>query len=288
MNPILVDTHTHISFNAFKDDGDVVVNRALNAGVWLVAVGTQIDTSHHAVDCAGRYPEGVYAIVGLHPIHLFSHHVDEEESHFAAREEKFDYNAYKTLASHPKVVGIGECGLEYYRLPEGKEEEIKKIQQETFIQQIKLAVELKKPLMVHSRDAYEDVYEILKSYMLQVTCPIGVIIHSFIGNWGEAKKFLDLGCFLSFNGIITYKPRKEKLPGASDPCLLEAVKNMPLDRILLETDAPYLSPIPHRGKRNEPAYVRLVAEKVAELKGVSVEEVASQTTKNARRVFSFC
>ena len=239
MNPTLIDTHTHVNFNAFKDDGDAVVQRALEAGTWVINVGSQIDTSRRAVEYAERHNEGVFAIVGLHPVHLFSQHIDEEEFGFESRQEQFNYDAYKKLAQHPKVVGIGECGLEYFRLPEGREEEIKKVQREAFEQQTALSKELGKVLMVHSRDAYADIYKILKEHSGALR---GIIIHSFIGNWDEAQKFLELGCCIGFNGIITYKPRKEKIAGGSDPGLLEAVKNIPLERIVLETDAPYLSP----------------------------------------------
>ena len=282
MEPHLIDTHTHVNFNAFKDDGDTVVQRAVDEGTWIINVGSQIDTSQRAVEYAERHKEGVLAIVGLHPIHLFSQHIDEEEFGFESRQEQFDYEAYKKLAQHSKVVGIGECGLEYFRLPEGREEEIKKAQREAFEQQIALAKELGKVLMVHSRDAYADIYEILKEHAAVLR---GIVIHSFIGNWQEAKKFLTLGCFIGFNGIITYKSRKEKIAGGSDPGLLDAVKQIPLERIVLETDAPYLSPEPNRGKRNEPLYVKFVAEKIAQLKSVAAEDVSRQTTQNARELF---
>ncbi|MDO8558503.1 MAG: TatD family hydrolase [bacterium] len=283
MNPLLVDTHAHVNFNAFKNDGDAVIQRALDEGTWVVNVGSQIDTSRRAVEYAGHYPEGVYAVVGLHPVHLFSQHIDEEEFGFDSREEKFDYEAYKTLAKHEKVIGIGECGLEYFHLPDSEAEEIKRTQKDAFIQQIELASELKKALMVHSRDAYQNIYEILRERRKILS---NVIIHSFIGNWEEAKKFLDLGCYISFNGIITFKPRKEKTPGASDPELLEAVKNIPLERMVLETDCPYLAPAIHRGERNEPSYVKFTAEKIAEIKNISFDEVARQTTQNARTAFA--
>jgi len=160
-------------------------------------------------------------------------------------------------------------------------------QRETFVKQIELAAELKKVLMVHCRDAYEDVYDILKKHEAQSTKHklTGIVIHSFIGNGKEAKKFLDIGCFLSFNGIVTYKPRKEKIPGGSDPGLLEAAKSTPLERIVLETDAPYLAPEPMRGTRNEPICVKFVAEKIAKLKGISAEEVSRRTTENTRKLF---
>lgn len=281
-DPVLIDTHAHVNFNAYKEDADAVLRRALETGVWTVNVGSQSSTSQRAVEIAGQYDEGVCAVVGLHPIHLVKQLVDEEEFSFETREEIFDYDFYKKLSSYPKVVGIGECGLDYYRLPGGREEETKRKQYETFVQHIELASELKKTLMVHSRDAYNDIYAVLKPRMAKLK---SAIIHSFIGNWEEEKKFLDLGCFVSFNGIITYKPRKEKKPGSSDPGLLDAVRQTPLNRILLETDSPYLAPDPLRGTRNEPTNVRHIAEKIAELQNLFYTDVASQTTANARAVF---
>ena len=279
---MLIDTHAHVNFNAFKDDAEQVIRDSLKNDTWVVNVGSEFRTSRRAVDFAERFDQGVYAVVGLHPIHLFSQQVDEEEISFISREEQFDYEKYKKLAESSKVVGIGECGLEYFHLPKGKEQEIKETQKEVFLSQVRLAAELKKALMVHSRDAYEDIYNIIKDVNKGLTA---VIIHSFIGGPKEAEKFLDLGCYLSFNGIITYKPRKEKKPGQSDPELLEVVKNTPLNRILLETDCPYLSPEPLRGKRNVPVNVKLVAQKIAELKNIAVDEVERQTTNNARAVF---
>lgn len=280
---MLIDTHAHVNFNAFKDDSLEVLKECVANDVWVCNVGTQIDTSRRAIQLAEKFEQGVYAIVGLHPIHLVSQHLDEEETSFDTREEKFDYEIYKELAQHPKVVAIGECGLDYYRLPEGLEDQAKQKQLAVFEQQIALASELQKTLMIHSRDAYDDIADILIKYRSKLT---DVIIHSFIGSPDQAKKFLDFNCYISFNGIITYKPRKEKLPGQSDPNLQEAVRLVPLNRILLETDSPYLSPDTMRGTRNIPLNVKRVAEKVAELKEFSIEDVASQTTENAKKVLA--
>ncbi|MBI4054307.1 MAG: TatD family hydrolase [Candidatus Doudnabacteria bacterium] len=281
---MFVDTHAHVNFDAFKGDSKEVLEKCLREQTWVINVGSQYSTSKRAVEIAQSFPEGVYAVVGLHPVHLFSMRVDEEESSFETREEKFDYQKYLELARDPKVLGIGECGLEYFHLPPSQEEEVEARQKQVFLEHIMLASETKKTLMVHSRDAYEDIYQIIKPRMSGLRA---VVIHSFIGNWKQAEMFLDLGCFLSFNGIVTYKPRKEKKPGGSDPGLLEAVANTPLDKILLETDCPYLSPEPFRGQRNFPFRVKFVAEKIAAIKRLPVEEVERQTTANARKAFGF-
>jgi TatD DNase family protein len=281
--PFLIDTHTHVNFDAYKKDRKEVISRSLDNDIWLVNVGSEYGSSAEAVDIADAYDEGVYAVIGLHPVHVSGlEHQDEEEAEHRVGETFFSYDSYRELAKNPKVVGIGECGLEYYRLPPDNEAEIKVRQKEAFGLQIDLAVETKKALIVHSRDAYDDLYDILKSRIDGIRA---VIIHSFIGSPEIAKKFVNLGCFISLNGIITYKPRKEKLPGGSDPGLLEAVEYIPLESILLETDAPYLSPEPLRGKRNEPVNVDRIAKKLSEIKNCSLERIASQTTENARIVF---
>lgn len=277
-----IDTHAHVNFNRFKEDSEEVLEDSLAKDTFVINVGSEYRTSKSAVEMANRFDSGVYAVIGLHPIHTFSHEVDEEEDSFTSREESFDHKKYKELALDEKVVGIGECGLEFFRLTSGEEDRIKKVQEEVFRAQIDLAADVKKTLMIHSRDAYEAVYEILKETRSKLS---NVVIHSFIGSYPQAKKFLDLNCYISFNGIITYKPRKEKIPGASDPGLAEAVEKVPLERILLETDCPYLSPQAVRGTRNVPENVKYVAEEIAEVKGIDVEEVEEQTTRNAREVF---
>ena len=273
---MLIDTHTHVNFRAFRDDADDAIRRALDAGVWLVNVGTQFETSRRAVEMAENYSEGVYAAVGLHPIHLFSHHVDEEETSFQTAGEEFNADSYRELILRStKVTAIGEFGLDYYRMPPGEDpERIKTVQREVAKQHIILAKSVDKPLMLHVRpsigtmDAYEDLLEVLDD--------MPGVIHSFTGSWEIAKKFIDRGFHIGMNGIITFDKT-----GRSE----EVVKNTPLDRIVLETDAPYLTPVPHRGKRNEPSYVKFVAVRIAEIKGISIEEVESVTTQNSRRLF---
>ena len=275
---MLFDTHAHVNFQGFKDDANEVIQRSLEAEIWINNVGTQKDTAKAAVLMAEQYPEGVFATVGLHPIHTYSQHVDEEESKFKTREETFDYDYYKALALNPKVVGIGETGLDYFRLPEGVSiEEVKKLQVPAFEEQLKLANELDKALVIHCRpsvntqDEYEDLIEILKT-----TPPKRFEIHSFTSNWKICEKFLELDAYIGMNGIVTFD---------KTGVLKEVVEKCPLDKIVLETDAPYLAPAPYRSKRNEPAYVRYIAEFIAQTKGVSVEEVEEQTTKNARELF---
>lgn len=280
---MLVDTHAHVNFAAFKEDAESTVKRALDEGVWVINVGTQIDTSREAVAMAEKFEKGVYAVIGIHPVHTYSQELDEEETHFKTREENFNYEEYKKLALNPKVVGIGECGLDYFRLPEnGDIEAIKKTQAESFIAQAKLAVELDKALVIHSRsskgtdDACLDIYDILKSQILNLKSDLRFVLHSYTGSAEVAKMFVDIGAYVSFNGIITFDKTGNQ----------EAVlKMVPNDRILLETDCPYLTPVPMRGKRNEPTFVKYVAEKVAQEKKLSVNEVVTLTTENAKEFF---
>jgi TatD DNase family protein len=265
------DTHTHVNFRAFKDDAEDTISRALKNETWMVNVGTQIDASRMAVELADKFENGVYAAIGLHPVHTFEQELDEEESHFKTREEVFDEQKYESLINN-KVVAVGECGLDYFRLPLGQDPEaIKKVQQKVFTEQLIFAQKNKLPVIIHCRDAYEDLLEIMKAeYKGQA------VIHSFTDTWETAKRFLDLGYYIALNGILTFDKTGK---------LAEVCKNTPNDRILVETDAPYLTPPPFRGKRNEPAYVQYVAAKVAEIKGLTLAEAGEMTFKNACSLF---
>lgn len=285
--PYLVDVHTHTQFAAFKDDQDAVIHRALDAGVWMVNVGTQRDTSAAAVETAARYDEGIYAAIGLHPVHTEKSYHDAQElsatifgadtseknaAHaqgFLSRGEDFDYAYYKNMAGDPKVVAIGECGLDYYRLEEGT----KKKQFAAFEQQIALAHEVQKPLMVHCRNAFPDLISLLQTTTYHLRSHTG-IIHFFTGTKEDAKTLLGLGFSFSFGGVITFARDYD-----------EVIRYIPIERIVLETDAPYVTPVPYRGKRNEPTYITEVAKKLAEIKALSYETTARQTTENARNVF---
>lgn len=276
---MLIDTHTHVNFNLFKDDGREVIDRALSDNIWLINVGSQYKTSQRAVNIAHDYTEGVYAIVGLHPIHLFKMHVDEDEIDFSSRAEEYDKQAYFELAKDPKVVGIGEIGMDYFHLPEGVTiEAVKKKQEQVFREQISTAMELDKAVTIHSRGTkddpsgvYQDIMNIVKDYP-----GIRAVVHCYTGDLETAKQIVNAGLFISITGIVTFKNARE---------IQTVFKEIPLENIMVETDAPYLAPEPFRGKRNEPLYVKYVAEKIAELKGKTFDEVAEVTTANAKRLF---
>lgn len=273
--PRFVDAHTHLQFAAYKDDADEVIKRSLAAGIWLVNVGTQRETSHNAITLAERHSEGVYATVGLHPIHADKSFHDKEELgegglEFTSKGEIFDYEAYKQLADHPRVVAIGECGLDYYRSAESR-----KKQEAAFAGQIELAREVEKPLMIHCRKAFDDLLNVLRDNRHKLQSPPGVI-HFFSGDVSHASKLLDMGFYFTFGGVVTFTRDYD-----------EIVKTVPLNRLLLETDAPYVTPAPHRGKRNEPSYLPEIAQKLAEIKDVSLEEIAHHTTENASNLLGF-
>lgn len=278
---MLFDTHAHVHFDSFKDDTDAVIKKSLAQGMMLNLVGTQQDTSRRAVEYAEKY-EGVYASVGLHPEHLFSKWVDEAESSFQSREEDFDYGYYQRLALHPKVIGVGECGLDFYRIPDGLTKATMLPKQRTvFLQHIALAHELGLPLVIHCREAHPELLATLK---LPEAHGIRGVIHCYTSDWQNARQYLDLGFYLGFTGIITFPPFK-KNPAAQAE-LLEVVRQMPLGRLLLETDCPYLSPLPFRGKRCEPWMVAATAQTIAELRGMPEQAVVQATAENAKRLFS--
>lgn len=279
----LIDTHSHINFNAYRNDADEVIRRALDSGIGMFAVGSQITTSERAVEYAKRYDD-IWAVIGLHPIHLFEQEVDEEEIKFKSREETFDAARYEALArSSDKVVAIGECGLDYYRMPAGIDESIfRTVQKNAFRAQVDLALKLDLPIMVHCRDAHDDLADILEEYKGGERKVSGQI-HCFTGTVAEAMRYITLGMYISFTGIITFPVKNLTLE--TGETLLDVVKEVPLDRIIVETDAPYLSPVPNRGKRNEPAWVRHIAEKVAEVKGLTFDDVAKATLKNTKDLY---
>jgi TatD DNase family protein len=290
------DSHTHSHFAAFSEDYKEVITRALSAGVGLVNVGTQRDTSKRAIEVAHEFErEPVYATVGLHPIHTEQSFHDIKElglpkeftpletpaqagavsngnlslTGFTSRGEEFDKSYYTELARDAKVVAIGECGLDYYRLSE----ETKKKQAEVFIGQIEVAHAVNKPLMIHCRNAFPDLIALLTAQSSQLKAIPG-IIHFFTGTPDDARALLELGFSFTFGGVVTFTRDYD-----------EAIKIIPKDRILSETDAPYVAPVPFRGKRNEPAYVIHTVKKLAELKGVSADEMQTQIWENAKRIW---
>jgi TatD DNase family protein len=274
--PKLIDVHTHIHFAAYKGESKEVADRALKEDTWLVNVGTQKDTSLAGVVFADQYKEGVYATIGLHPIHTEKSYHDPKElgdggdkNGFTSRGEDFDFDFYKELGSHEKVVGIGECGLDYYRL----EEATKERQFQAFEAQIELAKELDKPLMIHCREAFKDLVKILESKKDLLVNPSPGINHFFAGDKEDSKALMNLGFYFSFGGVITFTSDYD-----------EVIKYIGLERIVLETDAPYVTPTPHRGERNEPVFIKHTADKLAEILGKDIEEVQKITTANARKV----
>jgi TatD DNase family protein len=279
---MLIDTHAHLNFSAFKDDVNEIIKRTLENDVWVINVGSQYSTSKRAVEIAQKYEEGIYAAVGLHPIHLEERKVDHSEvdaqAVFKTRSEEFDYEKYKELAQNPKVVAIGEIGLDYWYKPKTKKklEEFKERQREVFLKQLNLAKELNLPIILHCRIAHDDLLRLLE---LQASkSELGGVIHCFTGDWQQAQKYLDLGFCLGFNGLIF-----KKIKGVPD--WQEIIKKLPLEKILIETDAPYLTPPPFEGQRDEPLYVKYVAQKIAEIKNITFEELTQITAQNAKRLF---
>ena len=288
---IIFDSHTHVHFPAYDQDRDVVVKRAQEAGVKMITVGTNLQTSKEAIAIAEKYPEDIWATVGFHPTHISESPSEAQKSEGRTSQWYYDKNELRQpiqekfyevelrkISSHPRVVAIGECGLDYYRI-KNDELGIKKRQKEFFLEQVEIAKDLKKPLMIHCRpskgtdDAYEDLLNALSSQDL-TALRRRLIMHFFVGSLPIAKKLLEAGCCFTFGGVITFVRDYD-----------EVIKYLPLESILLETDAPYVAPEPYRGKRNEPAYVVEVAKKIAETKNISLEEVINTTTSNNKKLF---
>ncbi len=253
----LIDSHAHIQGKEYVGETTAVIQRAGEAGVEkIVVVGGAGDMSSNSAAVAlAESWANLYATVGTHP-------------HDAKDVGEEELQELKKLAAHPKVIAVGETGLDYYYNHSSRE-----VQRRVFAQFIRLAGETELPLVVHERDAASEAVELLRN---EGAGKIRGVIHCFTGDYEAARDYLDLGFYLSFTGIITFKN--------AEP-LRQVVSKVPLDRMFVETDSPYLTPVPHRGKRNEPAYVRLVAETVARVKSISLEEVAHTTTGNVQQLF---
>ena len=261
-----VDVHTHVNLEQFSQDWKEVEEHTLAEGVAHVNVGTGKETSVRALELAEEFGDGIFATVGLHPVRAGGGYDTGGEG-----PEPFDKEEYRKLAAHPKVVAIGECGLDYFRV----DKETKALQEQAFIEHIELANELKKPLMLHVRpsqgtmDAYEDALAILK-----VHAKVLGNSHFFAGTYDVAKQFWDMGYTTSFTGVITFASQYD-----------EVIKNAPIDMLHAETDAPYVAPVPFRGKRNEPLHVREVVKRIAELRRDDEETIRVALIENARRLF---
>jgi TatD DNase family protein len=254
---MLIDSHAHIQGKEYAGETAAVIERAQAAGVeQIIVVGGAGDMSSNtdAVALADSF-ENIYATVGMHP-------------HDAKDVGSDELQKLKDLALHPKVIAVGETGLDYYY-----DHSPRDVQRRVFAQFIHMARETELPIVVHERDAASEGAELLRS---EGEGKLRGVIHCFTGNYEAARAYLDLGFYISFTGIITFKNAE---------ALRDVVRRVPLERILVETDSPYLTPVPHRGKRNEPAYVRLVAATLADIKGATLDEVARVTTQNARQLF---
>lgn len=251
------DSHCHLQFPQYADDLDAVLLRMREKEIGAVLVGTDLASSRAGVELAEKH-DFLWASVGLHPNDNL--------------EEVFDEAAFTELAQHPKVMAIGECGLDYFR--SGKTGEERSAQLKRFEAQLQLALHANKALIIHCRDAHEDILTALAAHRRDHSEKLRIIMHFFTGTQDLAQRYLDLGCYLSYPGPITFTDMYDA-----------AVRATPLEKLLIETDAPFAAPVPHRGKRNEPPYVVEVAKKIAELKGISAKEVGEQTVRNAKTVF---
>jgi TatD DNase family protein len=275
---MLIDTHAHLNFNAFKNDRDRVIDQCFKNDIQLINVGSQYETSKRAVEIAEKYETGIWAAIGLHPIHAIPNQVDvnEVEPNFKSRPEEFDAEIYKTLAKSKKVVAIGEIGLDYTYT---KTESDKRAQKESFRQQLAFAQKLNLPVIVHCREAWNDLVEIIKSETRSTkletnSMSIRGVAHFFSGSKEDAKTLIGMGFLISFTGVITFTKAYD-----------EVIKEMPLEKLMVETDCPYVAPVPFRGQKNLPLYVKYVAERIAEIKGIGFSEVAKITTENAQALF---
>jgi TatD DNase family protein len=253
---MFIDSHCHLDSDQFDEDREQVIERALAAGVsHMVAIGTGNGPPdlEAGIRLAARH-EFFYATVGVHP-------------HDAAKATEETFHHLSGLTQHPKVIAIGEIGLDYHYDFSPRER-----QQSVFIEQMQIAADAKKPIVIHTREAWDDTIQLIRDHWDPA---LGGIMHCFSGNPDQAKQALELGFYLSFGGIVTFPKALE---------IQESARQSPADRILLETDAPYLAPVPKRGKRNEPAYMVETARKLAALRGVSEQEIAETTTANFRRL----
>ncbi len=252
---MLIDSHAHLQDREYKNDLDQVLDRATLAGVdTIICIGFDYSASQKAVELAGKN-KNIYAAVGIHP-------------HDAKTLDEQTLEKLYNLALNPKVVAIGEIGLDYYRNLSPTEQ-----QKKAFIEQIKLAQELRKPIVVHDRDAHQDILDIIKREKAGIN---GGVMHCYSGHLPLAVELIKEGFYISFAGPLTFKNAKKAH---------EVAQKVNLERILIETDCPYLAPEPYRGKRNEPAHVKKVAQKLAQIRNLGLEEVALITSNNTKRVF---
>ncbi len=257
-----IDIHCHLDFSDYGSELPSVLGRMKEREVGAITIGTDLASSERAVAIAEQN-ENIWACIGVHP-------VDNEKGERVS----FSENDFEKLISNPKVVAIGECGLDWFRIPAELLGQEKERQTEVFKQQIEFALKHNKPLMLHCRESYDDALEILTAYKKQVGEKLRGNAHFFAGNMDQARKFLDLGFSMSFTGVVTFTHDYD-----------EVIKYLPIDSIMSETDAPFVAPVPYRGKRNEPSYVVEVAKKIAEIRGEREDVVCAQVLRNAQKMF---
>lgn len=261
---MLIDTHAHLNFKAFDKDGQKIARECLSQDLWLVNASSNLATSKKAVDLAQQFDKGIYAAVGLHPIHIL--------------DEDFRYQSYKKLAQSNKVVAIGETGLDYWNLPPDQKEqkELKQKQKQVMLQHIRLANGLSLPLILHCRKAHQELINFLTNLAHARLIRKGGmwgVVHCFTGNATQLQQYLNMGLYIGFNGII-FKLELDNI-----------IKKTPLERILIETDSPFLTPPQSPEKRNTPLSVKYLAQRIAEIKKQPLKKVANQTTQNAKDLF---
>lgn len=279
---MLIDTHAHVNFNAFKNDADDVIRRSLASGTWMILVGSEIKTSKRALEYSNKYEKGVYAAVGLHPMHTHEQKAGGDDYDFTTRCEEFSCDVYEKLAQFKKTVAVGEIGLDYYHIDikNPGASAIKQKQKEIFERQLELANNLKLPVIIHCRQAHDDMLEILKKFKKNCKDAISNnkswgVMHCFSGDEELAWRYFGLGLNISFNGLITFSAQWDDL-----------IRRLPNDKFMIETDCPYMTPEPFRGQRNEPILVKKVAERIAEIKNLSFERIAELSSANAIKLFN--
>lgn len=255
----IIDAHTHVQFPQFDEDRDEVIKRAEENEIGMVQIGTDLEMSQKAYNLALQY-NAMWATAGIHP-------------HGAREGKEFPENEMRELLSKDKVVGVGECGFDFYNLSQEEKEQVKPVQQELFENQIRLSSEYKKPLIIHTREAFDETLSLLEDKSKNMN--IGGIAHFFTGGKDEAKRFLLLGFYFTFGGLITHNRSFD-----------DVITYIPKDKILVETDAPYVTPAPWRGKRNEPSYIKETIKALADIYDESYENVTERLLENTKRIFN--
>ncbi len=273
MKPYLIDSHSHLQFDVYNNDREIVLAKMKEKNIWAINIGTNFHLSQKAIDLAKQY-DFLFVVIGLHPIHLFDS-VDPKEGQ--TEPEIFDTEKFQLLAQEKKVVGVGECGLDYFH---NHREEEKTKQKEEFKKQIEFAQELKKPLILHLRafknlDAYYDALQIINDFGFNEKSERSGVVHFFSADLQTAQEFIKKGFYIAFPGVITFGNFYDKIISA-----------LPLERLLVETDCPYAAPAPYRGKRNDPTLVEYVAQKMAAIKNLPFEKVAEATVNNCFDLFN--